>query len=134
MRMSWIAEHLQLDPVETCLQIEELLRLKLGQMARDGIVIGLSGGLDSAVVGYLSVRAVGPDAVTLLNLPDRDSKATHRQHARLIAQQLGTRFEIRDLNSILRAIGTYRLLPLRFLPGQRLKAWLVRQGRSLVGL
>lgn len=132
--MSWITERLKLDSVKACAQIEELLRLKLDQMAREGIVIGLSGGLDSAVVAYLSVRALGKDRVTLLNLPDRDSKAVHQRHARLIAQDLDAEFQTRDLTPILQSMGVYKLLPIRFMPGQKLKETLVRLGKQIAGL
>ena len=57
--VDWIKEKLALDPEQTCQAIDELLQNSLEQLGRSGIVLGLSGGLDSAVVAYLCVRAVG---------------------------------------------------------------------------
>ena len=70
-------EPLSLNSVSACQEIQALLRSKLHDLGKDGILIGLSGGLDSAVVAYLSVRALGREKVHLLNMPDRDSKPLH---------------------------------------------------------
>jgi len=64
--MSWILDRLELDPVHTAREIGDLLQAKLQEMAKDGILIGLSGGLDSAIVATLCVKALGKDKATLL--------------------------------------------------------------------
>jgi NAD+ synthase len=130
--VEWIRDRLKLDPEATCLQIERLLKDKLQSLHRDGILVGLSGGLDSAVVASLAVRSVGRDKVTLLNLPDRDSKDLHQLHAALVADALGVELQVRELTPILEVVGAYDLLPLKYVPGRKARGWLVRLGKALV--
>jgi hypothetical protein len=68
--VEWIEERLKLDAEAACRQIEALLAVRMRALRRDGILVGLSGGLDSAVVAALAVRSVGSDRVALLYLPD----------------------------------------------------------------
>ena len=130
--MDWIGERLQLDLQETCRQIEHLLKDKLRLLQRAGILVGLSGGLDSAVVAYLAVRSVGREKVTLINLPEQDSKPIHRQHAALVAEALGIELQVQDITPLLHAAGSYDLLPLKYAPGRRARGWLVRLGEALI--
>ena len=132
--MDRINNDLEIEPETICRQIEEFLRLKLQELGKQGIIIGISGGFDSAVAAYVSVRAVGQDKVRLLNLPDRDSKAVHRQHAQLIANELGIALQVRDITSILSETGVYQLLPISVIPGKLMRDMTVRLGRSLLGL
>ena len=132
--MTWILERLTVDPMAVCTQIEQLLQSKLQDMERSGAVLGLSGGLDSAVVAYLTARALGPENVTALSLPDRDSKALHRQHAQRVAEQMGISLQTRDITPILQAMGVYDLLPIGSLPGHMLKRLAVSVAKSLSGL
>jgi NAD+ synthase len=125
---------LAIDPASTSREIEQFLSRKLQEFGKHGILIGLSGGLDSAIAAYLAVAAVGPGKVRLLNLPDRDSKAIHRQHAQLVASELGVSLEVRDITPILQEMGIFRLLPISSLPGQGLRRLGARLGRSLLGL
>jgi NAD+ synthase len=129
--MDWIREELALDPERSCQEIGELLRSTLQRLERSGAIVGLSGGLDSAVVAYLCVRAFGPDRVTLLNLPERDSKAIHQQHARRIADDLRVELQTLDITPVLEAADAYDLLPIRHLPGQRLRGLAVRVGEMI---
>lgn len=116
---------LELDPDVEVDRIEAFIRQQLDAYQRNGIALGLSGGLDSAVTAALVVRAVGAEKVTLLNLPERDSNPIHQRHARAFAEHLGARLEVISITPILRSAGTYRLLPLRFVPGRALRARLV---------
>ena len=73
-----------------------------------GLVIGISGGLDSAVVSFLGVKALGAHKVKGLFLPERDTEATSRHHARLIAEKGGFSLKEIDLTPPLEKLGCYR--------------------------
>ena len=130
--MEWIRERLELNPEDTCQQTEELLRDMLQKLGSDGLLIGLSGGLDSAIVAYLSVRSIGKEKVTLLNLPDRDSKGIHQRHAKLIARDLGVQLQIKDITPIIKEVGAYDLLPTIYLPSRRLRGLAGQLGKLLL--
>ncbi len=53
--------------------IEKFLAEKLRKVRAKGYVLGLSGGIDSAVVMRLCARAVGKDKVLAIMMPERDS-------------------------------------------------------------
>ena len=62
------------------------------EMARRGFtkaVIGLSGGVDSAVTTYLAARALGPENVLAVRMPYRSSSADSLAHAQLVIDDLG---------------------------------------------
>jgi len=121
---------LDLDLAAACRQIETLLQEWLAKLHREGAVIGLSGGLDSAVAAALAVRALGKDQVTALNMPEQDSSPLHKQHARMLAGYLGITLKIKPVTPMLKASGSYRLLPLRFLPVRQWKIHLVNYAKS----
>ncbi len=130
--MNPIDTRLEIEPEPACQQIEEFLRLKCDELGKQGILIGISGGLDSAIVAYLSARAIGHDKVRLLYLPDRDSRPIHHQHAQLIANELEIALEVRDITSVLNEIGIYKLLPISARPGQATRIWMARLGETLL--
>ena len=57
------------------------------------VVLGLSGGIDSAVTAAIAVAALGPKAVTGLCMPSRYSSEHSQTDARRLAENLGIRFE-----------------------------------------
>ena len=128
--MEEIIQGLIVEPVKLCKNIEEKIRTTLKSLNRDGAVIGLSGGLDSAIAAKLTVRSLGANKVHLVNLPEKDSKKIHRNHAKQLAKHLGIHLNVKPINSILRSTGTYKLLPLRFIPGRKLRTNLVKFGRK----
>ncbi len=66
-------------------------------------VLGLSGGVDSSVVGALLAKALGPENVTGLIMPYRLSNPESRQHAELLADTFGFPFEVRDISPMVDA-------------------------------
>ncbi|QEE15139.2 NAD(+) synthase [Promethearchaeum syntrophicum] len=128
--MDDISQIRKLDLPELCKTIEAKIRTTLKNLHRDGAVIGLSGGLDSAIAAKLTVRSLGANKVHLINLPEKDSKKIHRIHAKQFAKHLGIQLNVKPINSILRSTKTYRLLPLRFIPGRKLRTWVVELGRK----
>jgi NAD+ synthase len=62
-------------------------------------LVGISGGLDSAVVAFLAAEALGPANVTGIRLPYRCSSAESLEHAALVADQLGIHLETVDISA-----------------------------------
>lgn len=103
------ADVLALDADATIARIGLRLREILARdLSRRGFVVAMSGGIDSSVCAALAVRAVGPERVYGLLLPERDSSAASVTSGRLLAEHLGIRYEIFDIAPVLEAIGCYR--------------------------
>ncbi len=83
-------------------KIVRWLREKANKAGATGGVVGLSGGLDSTVVAYLSKEAYG-DGFLPLFLPCR-SEATDLEDVKLVEEFLGLKAEIVDLNQIYNAL------------------------------
>jgi len=99
---------LDIDPEKTCLKIEEMIRTSIYDYYRGkGIVIGLSGGLDSAVSAALSVRAIGANKVLGLLLPEIDSDPVSREYGAMMAERLGIEYKEIDITPYLAAFGVY---------------------------
>lgn len=58
-----------------------------------GVLIGLSGGIDSALTAAIAVDALGPDNVFGVTMPSRYSSGETKDDARILAENLGIRFE-----------------------------------------
>lgn len=86
-------------------KIRELMRQHL---KRRGLVVAISGGIDSSVCAALAVRALGPDKVFGLLMPERDSSSDSSIKGRLLAEHLGIRHTVEDIAPALEAIGCYR--------------------------
>ncbi len=75
---------------------------------RKGAVVGVSGGVDSSVVLALCVRAFGPERVTALVLPERDSSPESVPLARKVAGRFGVDPVVEDITQALEGLGCYR--------------------------
>lgn len=80
----------------------------LRQLRRRGIVLGLSGGIDSSVSAALAVAAVGANKVLGLLMPERDSDPESRRLGLMLAESLGIETVVEDIAPILAAAGCYR--------------------------
>ena len=67
--MELTAEQLQIDPATVSRKLEIFIQASLADFNREGVVIGLSGGLDSSVVLALAAAALGTDKVLGLIMP-----------------------------------------------------------------
>jgi NAD+ synthase (glutamine-hydrolysing) len=71
------------------------------------VVIGLSGGIDSALVAALAADALGPERVETVSMPTRFNAAETRSDAQLVAERLGVSFRelpIEDLRGAVNAL------------------------------
>ncbi len=100
---------LRLDGEREAERITQRLRESLRDtLKRRGVVVAFSGGIDSSVVGGLCVRALGPERVFGLLLPEKDSSPETLRLSRLIVDHLGIEFEYQDITEMLDAVGCYR--------------------------
>jgi len=77
-------------------------------MHKRGLVIAISGGIDSSVCAALAVRALGPKKVYGLMLPEKDSSSTSLVRGKLLAEHLGIPHAVENIGTTLEAIGCYR--------------------------
>src|SRR5215831_13826138 len=95
-------EQVQAAPTRIAEQLGELEQMRLGlelglgdYVRKNGfreIVIGVSGGIDSALTAALAVEALGANRVHCVSMPSRYSSEETRRDARLLAETLGTDF------------------------------------------
>ncbi len=94
--------------------ITEFIRDKVDKTGAEGIVLGLSGGLDSAVVLKLCLDALSPRQVHCLLMPEEATPAVDTRDARELAEEWNVPFTIIHIGSVLEAFApdTNRKIPL----------------------
>ena len=93
---------------ETERAIKVLREIVLKRFKKRGVVVALSGGIDSSVVGALCVRAFGKEHVLGLLMPEKDSSPDTLMLSSLIAESLEIETVHEDITNILEAVGCYR--------------------------
>lgn len=100
---------LDLDCAAEAARIAERLREILRRdLNRRGLVVAMSGGIDSSVSAALCVHALGKAKVFGLLLPERDSSSESLDRGRRLAEHLGVEYLVQDIAPTLEAIGCYR--------------------------
>ncbi|MBN1411062.1 MAG: NAD(+) synthase [Spirochaetales bacterium] len=119
------ADAMQIDPDNTVNIILNFINAKMGKLRRNGIVVPVSGGLDSSVVAALCVKAVGKEKVTGLLLPEKQGNPDAVPYAGIIAGHLGIKTVKIDISKILKAAGAYNFVLSR-IPTRQIREKLVR--------
>ncbi|NPD87744.1 MAG: NAD(+) synthase [Asgard group archaeon] len=130
--MNSVLQELKINIPAICTEIETLIRTTMKELGKDGAVVGLSGGLDSAVTATLTVKSLGAERVQLFNLPEKDSKPIHKKHANELAKHLGVKLKTKKITALVKAAKGYRLLPIGFIPSRRLRCFIVRKSKSKI--
>jgi NAD+ synthase len=78
--------------------IGEFIRGQLRQAGFDRALLGLSGGIDSALVAYLVAEAVGADRLLCVLMPYRTSAAASRSDAEEVVRRLGCASELVEIS------------------------------------
>ncbi|HEX5758808.1 MAG TPA: NAD+ synthase [Thermoanaerobaculia bacterium] len=89
MRRGEVAARLALDGPLSVAVLTGFIRDAVDGAGSGGVVVGLSGGVDSSLAAALAARALGPERVHGFLLPYRTSTAESAEHGRLVAQALG---------------------------------------------
>jgi NAD+ synthase len=77
-------------------------------LKRKGAVVGISGGIDSSVTLALTARAIGPENVIGILLPEKDSSNESKELALKLAHQLGVKTIEENITAALEGFGCYR--------------------------
>jgi NAD+ synthase len=101
------ADALAIDAAATAEAIERTIREHVQSLRRRGVVVGLSGGVDSSLVTSLCVRALGAERVLVLFMPERDSSSDSLTLGRLLTSGLGVQAIVEDIAPTLAAVGCY---------------------------
>lgn len=108
MTISFSATALELDAAAETDRIVKEMREKLrGDLRKRGLVLGISGGIDSSVCAALAVRALGPKNVFGLFMPENDSDPDSLRLGRSVAETFGLESVIEDIGPSLAAMGCY---------------------------
>lgn len=86
-------------------RLREILRQ---QLHRRGLVVAMSGGIDSSVSAALAVEALGSKKVFGLLLPEQDSSSNSLKRGKQLAEHLGIEYLVHDIAPTLEAIGCYK--------------------------
>ncbi|HEY4245785.1 MAG TPA: NAD(+) synthase [Lacunisphaera sp.] len=89
-------------------RIAASLRAYLQKNRRRGLVLGLSGGIDSTVTAALAVRAVGAERVFGLHMPECQSEDATLVLSRSVARWLAIPDALEDITPLLEAAGFFR--------------------------
>ncbi|MFH2011918.1 MAG: ATP-binding protein [Pseudomonadota bacterium] len=91
-----------------------------------GATIGISGGIDSSVVGALTVHAIGKKNVVGIIMPERDSSPETLKDSHMVCDHLGIERIERPITKILKSIGLYDMQPSTFLIPRKIQEKYVR--------
>lgn len=109
MSTSALGPHVMaLDCEAEVARIGQHLINSLRRFHKRGVVLGLSGGVDSSVCAALAVKALGPKKVFGLLMPERDSSSSSADKGQVVAEQLGISFLLENIGPTVEAIGCYR--------------------------
>ncbi|MDD3643246.1 MAG: NAD(+) synthase [Candidatus Krumholzibacteria bacterium] len=92
-------ELLSIDEERAVAALEGYVRGLSERRAAGGVLVGVSGGLDSAVLASIAARALGPSSVRAVYLFDRDHPPCPGSDAALVARWLGIGLESRSIES-----------------------------------
>ena len=86
----------------------EMRRIIAHECKRRGLVVALSGGIDSSCVAALAARALGPTKVFGVHMPERDSSKDTLGLSRSVSDTFGFDSVLEELSTILDAYGCYQ--------------------------
>ncbi|WP_109611223.1 NAD(+) synthase [Pseudaminobacter salicylatoxidans] len=106
--LPFCARTLEIDAEAETVRIVAALRAQLrGPLRKRGLVLGLSGGIDSSVCAALAAKAVGAANVFCLYMPENDSDPESLRLGQLVARTFGLEGVVEDIGPALEAMGCY---------------------------
>jgi NAD+ synthase len=106
--MKFDLEVLKIDPVQELGRLSEFIVNKVTAFRRKGVIVGLSGGIDSACIAAVAVHALGKEKVTGLVLPESESNPISSEYAIKHALELGIEHRQIDISPTVDSIVRYK--------------------------
>ena len=107
--VSFSAETLHIDAKQEVTKIIDRLRfLMKNKLKRRGMIVGLSGGIDSSVVCALGVEAFGPKRVFGLHMPERHSSDKTLSMSKMVSDHFQIESAHEDISGILESLRFYK--------------------------
>jgi len=106
-----LEDALKFDPQAEIERICAFIRSEARRRGVHGVLLGLSGGLDSTTCAYLLARALPRDQIHVMLLPERDSSAGPRQNALKTVDTLNLSYSDKNLGELFELLGLYRIIP-----------------------
>jgi len=89
-------------------RITKFIRSYVGNVGAQGVVLGISGGLDSSVAAALAVKALGPEKVVGLIMPERGvTPPQDVEDAVTLSKMLGIKYIIVEINSVVESFKSF---------------------------
>ena len=106
--MKFSLDVLKIDPARETQRVASFVAKEVKEVyRRSGIVVGLSGGIDSAVMAAIAVEAVGREHVIGLILPEKETNPISSSFAAKHAETLGIEHREIDITRTVDSIGGY---------------------------
>ena len=108
MSQPYGAHTLAIDAAAEVERVSAVIRRALERSRRKGVVVGVSGGIDSSVTASLAVRALGPERVFALHMPEQESADETLPLSTGLTDWLQIESAVEDISPTLEAFGCYR--------------------------
>src|SRR5256885_1919835 len=100
---------LRIDAAQVTAKLVEAIKdVVFRELRRKGVVVGLSGGVDSSVTAALCARALGSDHVFGVMMPESDSSDDSLELGNLLAKKFEIPSTVENIAPTLDAIGCYK--------------------------
>ncbi|MGQ9845117.1 MAG: NAD(+) synthase [Caldisericia bacterium] len=116
-----IPDELKFDEEKELLNITNFIKQILIRFNKSKVLLGLSGGVDSALVLKLLTLSVEKKNILTLILPDKDSDRRNIIDAINFAKSLDVKYKIINISKVLSKFGIYKTVPYFILPTKRLR-------------
>ena len=124
--LDYLKSEMEIQPDKVTEKLTSFIKEYQSKLKRNGVIFGLSGGLDAAVIAVLCARAAGTDKTLALIMPEKDSGKQHIRDAYEFAKKANIQIKSVDMTRYLRKIGLYRIFPVDIIP-KRYRGKLVKK-------
>lgn len=105
--MKFNLDVLKIDPVRELEELSEFIIIQVKTFRKKGVIVGLSGGIDSACIAAVAVHALGKEKVVGLILPEAESNPISSEFAHKHAKALGIEHRQIDITATVDSVVSY---------------------------